>query len=128
MNWNNYFNEQINKSNNYTLNNINDFTGNQTGGFFNIGKSIVRNYNSFSKWKDPEKYQKKIERNKILLQRGDEIARIARARGISPHQVIREEEEQKAKEQKVKEQEVVKEAVKEQEGGRRQRKRAKFRV
>ena len=62
------------------------------------------------------------------MQRGDEIARIARARGISPHQVIREEEEQKAKEQKVKEQEVVKEAVKEQEGGRRQRKRAKFRV
>ena len=137
MNWNNYFNEQINKSNNYTLNNINDFTGNQTGGFFNIGKSIVRNNNRFSKWKDPEKFQKsldesKAERKKILvvnsIKQGNEIVRIAKERGVSPHQVIREEEEQKAKEQKVKEQEVVKEAVKEQEGGRRQRKKAKFRV
>ena len=39
MNWNNYFYEQINKSNNYTLNKVEDFIGNQTGGFFNIGKS-----------------------------------------------------------------------------------------
>ena len=137
MNWNNYFTEQINKSNNYTLNKVNDFTGNQTGGFFSIGKSIVRNYNRFPKWRDPEKFQKsldesKAERKKILvvnsIKQGNEIVRIAKERGVSPHQVIREEEEQKAKEQKVKEQEVVKEAVKEQEGGRRQRKRAKFRV
>ena len=136
MNWNNYFNEQINKSNNYTLNNINDFTGNQTGGFFNIGKSIVRNYNRFSKWKDPEKFQKsldesKAERKKILvvnsIKQGNEIVRIAKERGVSPHQVLREQKEQKVKEQNVegiKEQEVVKE----QEGGRRQRKKAKFRV
>ena len=43
MDWNNYYNEQINKSNNHTLNKVSDFNGNQVGGgrllnFF--GKSI----------------------------------------------------------------------------------------
>ena len=117
MNWN-------------TLNKVDDFTGNQTGVFFNIGKSIMKNYNRFSKWKDPEKFQKsldesKAERKKILvvnsIKEGNEIVRIAKERGVSPHQVLREQKEQKVKEQNV-------EAVKEQEGGRRQRKKAKFRV
>ena len=29
MDWNNYYNEQINKSNNHTLNKVSDFNGNQ---------------------------------------------------------------------------------------------------
>ena len=32
MDWNNYYNEQINKSNNQTLNKVSDFNGNQVGG------------------------------------------------------------------------------------------------
>ena len=91
MNWNNFFNEQINKSNNYTLNKVNDFTGNQTGFFFGIGISIVKQYNKFSKWKDPEKFQKslresKAERKKIFvvnsIKQGHEIVRIAKERGV----------------------------------------------
>ena len=33
MDWNNYFKEQIYKSNNHPLNKVNDFTGNQNGRF-----------------------------------------------------------------------------------------------
>ena len=33
MDWDIYYQDQINKSNNNILNNVSDFTGNQTGGF-----------------------------------------------------------------------------------------------
>ena len=51
---------------------------------------------------------------------GRETIRIAQERGISPHQVIRDQVEHKAEEQGVKEQEeqnVKLEGFKEQEGG-----------
>ena len=90
----------------------------------------MKQHNKFSKWKDPEKFQKslnesKAQMKKILfvdsIEQGREIVRIAKERGVTPHQVIREQKEQNVKEQNV-------EVVKEQEGGRRQRKKAKFRV
>ena len=33
MDWDRYYQDQINKSNNNRLNKVSDFTGNQTGGF-----------------------------------------------------------------------------------------------
>ena len=86
-----------------------DFTGNQTGVFFSIGKYKVKQHYKFPKWKDPEKFKKslderKAERKKILvvdsIEQGREIVRIAKERWISPHQVLREQKEQRLKEQK----------------------------
>ena len=36
MDWDRYYQDQINKSSNNRLNKVSDFTGNQTGGFINL--------------------------------------------------------------------------------------------
>ena len=42
MDWHNYFKEQINKSSNHPINKVNDFTGNQTGGFIRPSGNFLR--------------------------------------------------------------------------------------
>ena len=37
MDWDRYYQDQINKSNNIILNKVSDFTGNQTGGIRSFG-------------------------------------------------------------------------------------------
>ena len=50
MDWNNYFIE-INKSSNHPLNKVNDFTGNQTGGFLRpFGKFLLKQNAKLRKW------------------------------------------------------------------------------
>ena len=57
MNRNNYFNEQINKSYNHTLNKVIDFSGNHTVGFFSLIKILLKQNDKFVKWVDPEKWK-----------------------------------------------------------------------
>ena len=65
MDWNNYFSDQINKSKNHPLNKVNDFTGNQTGGFIRPFGNFLREQNiKFNKWLYPEKYKQMVERIK----------------------------------------------------------------
>ena len=63
--WDNYYKEQINKSNNHTLNKVSDFTGNQTGGFIRpLGNFLWDQNKKFKKWLHPEHYQRVVEENK----------------------------------------------------------------
>ena len=106
MDWNNYYNEQIDKSKNYTLNKVSDFSGNQTGGFIKpLGKFLWNQVGNFAKWRDPEGFKQLQEESKGKY---DKLAELSRK--------IQKAREQKAAKEKIIEQKAS-ENVEEQEGG-----------
>jgi len=73
MDWNNYFKEQISKSSNHPLNKVNDFTGNQTGGFIRpFGNFLMKQNIKFNKWLFPEKYDQAVERYQREIEGADD--------------------------------------------------------
>jgi hypothetical protein len=73
MDWNNYYNEQIDKSKNYTLNKVSDFSGNQTGGFIRpFGNFLMKQNIKFNKWLFPQKYDQTVERYQREIEEADE--------------------------------------------------------
>ncbi len=105
MDWNNYYNEQIDKSKNYTINKVSDFSGNQTGGFIKpLGKFLWNQVGNFAKWRDPERFKQIQEEGKAIRKKHAEIRR-----------KINEAKEQKTATEKIIEQKTS-ENVEEQEG------------
>ena len=71
MDWERYYQDQINKSTNNRLNKVSDFTGNQTGGFIKpFGTFLWKQNFALRKWLHPEDqravdehYQRVVEGN-----------------------------------------------------------------
>ena len=73
MDWIKYYQDQINKSSYNRLNKVEEFTGNQTGGFSffarKFGNFIGKKNDAFIKWIDPkciqalEEHEKEEEKN-----------------------------------------------------------------
>ena len=84
MDWERYYQDQINKSNNKRLNKVSDFAGNQTGGFIrSFGNFLWKQNANFRKWLHPD-YQRAVdeyrkeedERREKLLERKRKISEI----------------------------------------------------
>ena len=73
MDWNNYFKEQINKSNNHSLNKVSDLTGNQTGGFIRPFGNFLREQNAkLTKLLFRESYQRAVEEHQRVKKENKE--------------------------------------------------------
>ena len=62
MDWDRYYQDQINKSNNKRLNKVSDFTGNQTGDFIrSFGTFEWKQNAKLRTWLHPEDYQRAVD-------------------------------------------------------------------
>ena len=62
MDWDRYYQDQIDKSAKSRLNKVSDFTGNQTGGFIRpFGTFLWKQNFALRKWLHPEDYQRAVD-------------------------------------------------------------------
>ena len=76
MDWVKYYQDQINKSTNNRLNKVEDFTGNQTGGFSffarEFGTFIGKKNYAFRKWLNPKGIQALEEHIQSVKEKDEE--------------------------------------------------------